>query len=68
MPIKWERTLLLKGGSFFVSIPPEIVKNFGWLPGDPMEVYADEGLQATIVKKKGKQRNEVKEEKVEVTA
>jgi bifunctional DNA-binding transcriptional regulator/antitoxin component of YhaV-PrlF toxin-antitoxin module len=62
MPIKWDRTLVLRGGSFLVYIPPEIVKNYGWGPGDPLEVWADDGLQAAIIKKKGNSR--VKQEEV----
>jgi len=58
MPIKWERTLILRGNSFFICIPPEIVKNYGWGPGDPLEVWADDGLQAVVIKKKGKNRTE----------
>jgi bifunctional DNA-binding transcriptional regulator/antitoxin component of YhaV-PrlF toxin-antitoxin module len=62
MPIKWDRTLVLRGGSFLVYIPPEIVKNYGWGPGDPLEVWADDGLQAAVIKKKGKSRAESKPE------
>ena len=43
-----------------MSIPPEIVKNFGWVPGDPLEVYAEEALKAAIVRKKGVQRTSEK--------
>ena len=52
MPIKWERVLVLRGSSYFVCIPPEIVKTLQWLVGDPLEIWMDEGLQAAIVKKK----------------
>jgi len=58
MPIKWERVLVLRGSSFFVCIPPEIVKTLQWLVGDPLEIWMDEGLQAAIVKKKGNSRAE----------
>jgi len=56
MAIKWQRTLALRGGSFFVSIPPEIVRTLGWVPGDPLEVWMDESFQAAVVRKEGKPR------------
>jgi len=54
--MKEDRTLRYVKGSYEVSIPPLFVKNLGWLPGDPVEVEADEEKKVVIIKKKGVNR------------
>jgi antitoxin component of MazEF toxin-antitoxin module len=58
--IKWEKTLIRRGGSAYVAIPPEIARALQWQLGDPLEIWVDENLQAAIIKKKGVPRGEVK--------
>ncbi|MEM2002162.1 MAG: AbrB/MazE/SpoVT family DNA-binding domain-containing protein [Candidatus Methanomethylicaceae archaeon] len=54
--MKWERVLLFQSGSFRITLPPEVVKEYNWCPGDPLELITNDAEQTIIITKKGKRR------------
>ena len=44
------RKIRRDGNSLVISIPPEEVARLGWIEGDHVEIYADEGANGLFVR------------------